>query len=274
MIYSQKTYRMKQRKQSIFVQPLDKPDIFYKDSVVYISEDRNDLPTKSPINDRRASYVSVHSVRFEGEKSHFKLFTMFANMLDLKVLTNCPFLLYVSGKVFSSLVIVVPYIYVPYMMTSHDILLSQASLAMSVLALTNGCGRLLCGLCTQYPDYVFAIQGTSGSIATVCILVLPNCSTTLHFYIITGIYGLAIAPLITLNTTALVRMVGMNGLSTAYGVQETIYGISNMVGPTLFGMAHDYFGNYQVPFYMAGACFGAGAVLTFVASKVHFRQKH
>ena len=159
-------------------------------------------------------------------------------------------------------------------MTSHEILLSQASLAMSVLALTNGCGRLLSGLCTHYPDHVFAIQGTSGSIATICILVLPHCSTTLHFYFITGIYGLAIAPLVTLNTTALVRMVGMNGLSTAYSVQETIYGISNMVGPTLVGMAHDYFDNYRVPFYMAGACFGCGAVLTFVASKVHFRQKH
>ena len=99
---------MKQRKQSVLVQPLDKPDIFYTDSVAYVDEDINGLPTKSAINDRRASYVSVHSVRFEGEKSHSKLVTMFANMLDLKVLTNCSFLLYIIGKVFFYLVIYMP----------------------------------------------------------------------------------------------------------------------------------------------------------------------
>ena len=145
---------------------------------------------------------------------------------------------------------------------------------MSVLALANGIGRLLCGLATKYPDFACAIQGTTCSIGTVCIFLLPHCTTTLQFYVVMGVYGLVIAPLVVLNTTAMVNMVGMSGLSTAYGITETIYGIANVAGPTLIGMAHDYFKNYQIPFYLAGCCFGAGVVISFVTSKVYFGQKY
>ena len=115
---------------------------------------------------------------------------------------------------------------------------------------------------TKYSDYAFVIQGTFSSVATACFFLLLHCSSTTHFYVIAGIYGLTTSPLVVLKTTALVNMVGMNGLSTAYGITETVFGSSNMIGATLIaGMAHDYFGNYRIPFYLAGTCFGTGSVL-------------
>ena len=62
----------------------------------------------------------------------------------------------------------------------------------------------------------------------------------------------------------------MNSLSTAYGLTQTTYGIGNMVGPALVGLAHDYFENYLIPFCLVGACFSVGAVSCFVTSKLHF----
>ena len=156
------------------------------------------------------------------------------------------------------------------MMTLQDIPPAQASLAMSVLALSNGIGRLLCGLATQYADYVLIIQGIFSTVAAVCLFLLPHCTSPLHFYVAVGIYGLTLAPIVVLNTTALVKIVGMDGLSTAYGINETIFGIGSMVGPTLIGMAHDYFGDYQIPFYLAGTCFGFGVIINFITSNLLF----
>ena len=106
------------------------------------------------------------------------------------------------------------------------------------------------------------------------MFLLPHCSSTLHFYVVSGIYGLAIAPLTVLDSTALVNMVGMNGLSTAYGITETIYGIGFVVGPTLIGMAHNYFESFQLPFYFAGGSFAIGVAISFITSIVHFRGKY
>ena len=158
-------------------------------------------------------------------------------------------------------------------MTSYEILPSQASLAMCVLAISNGVGRLLSGFSTKYPDYACVVQGTCCINAMVCLFLLPHCSSAIHFYIATGLYGLNIAPLLVLNTTAMVNIVGMNALSTAYGISETIYGFGCIVGPILIGIAHEFFDNYVIPFYLGGACFALASAFSFITSKVHFGQK-
>ena len=178
--------------------------------------------------------------------------------------------MFLVGKVFNALVISVPYIFVPHMMTLQDISSSETSLAMSVLAVSNGLGRLLSGLSTNYPNNVFIVQGIFGSIATLCMFVLPHCSNVYQFCVTTGIYGISIAPLIVLNTTALVNIVGMDSLSTAFGMMATICGFSGMIGPTVIGMMHDCFENYQIPFYMAGTTFGVSAAFSYITSRVHF----
>ena len=175
--------------------------------------------------------------------------------------------MYSVAKFFYAMITIVPYIYVPHMMSSQKISPAYGSMAMSVLAVSNGVGRLLSGLFTKYSQYALVIQGAACSVSTICLFILPHCSSTIQFCIVTGIYGISIAPLLVLNSTILVNIVGMNGLSTAYGIDETIYGAGAIMGPTLIGIAVDYFGSYNVPFYLAGGCFGIAVTMSFITSK-------
>ena len=247
------------------IEPLDRADIFYRHSIVVIDDE--DLQTKAPAFDRKASYVSVHSVKLqEARKSLIRSF--FANMFDKEICTNKTFWVYMVAKFLFALILVVPHIYIPNMMTSHELSSAHGGIAMSVLAASHGVGRLLSGLFTKYSQHALTIQGAACSVSTLSLIALPHCSTSLQFYIAAGVYGLSIAPKCVLNSTILVNIVGMAGLSTAYGMEETIYGVGAMIGPILVGMSVDYFESYHVPFYLAGACFGMAVIINSITSKL------
>ena len=191
----------------------------------------------------------------------------FNNMFDRKVFSNKAFSLYCFGRILSDFMMLTPYIHIPYMMLSHGISLNEGSIAMSVLAASNGIGRILSGLATNFPQHTLAIQGLSRAGAAICFFVLPNCVTSLHFFIMTGIYGLAIAPLTVVKTTVMVNIVGMNLLTSAYGISETIYGFGVCAGPTIIATILLYFSTYHIPFYLGGLCFTLAVALDWVTLK-------
>ena len=108
--------------------------------------------------------------------------------------------------------------------------------------------------------------------ATACIFLLPECRTVTHFFALAGVYGLTIAPLVVLNTTVCVEIVGMNLLTSAYGISETIYGFGVCAGPTIIATILLYFSTYHIPFYLGGLCFTLAVALDWVTLKFYSKK--
>ena len=255
---------------TLSVDVIDRTDIFYRGSVELLENDL--LPVKAPLRNKRLSYMAVNTDKLRLSKAELAETSFLSRMLDRTILSNRSFLIYMVARFMFFLVLVVPYIYIPFMMIEHGIHLHDASIAVSIIAATNGLGRVLSGLSSRHPQHALAIQGFTCSVATVCIFLLPECRTVTHFFAVAGVYGLTIAPLVVLNTTVCVEIVGMNLLTTAYGISETVYGLGVMLGPPLVGIAMDHFDDHHVPFCMAGTCFGLAVILNFITWKIKHGQ--
>ena len=117
-------------------------------------------------------------------------------------------------------------------------------------------------------QHAILVLGYSGLICGVSLLFLSLCSSPVHFCIFAAVYGFHLSPMIVLESTAIVQLVGMELLSTACGLRETLFGMVTISGPLVFGCAVDYFGNYNMPFLLAGSSYAFGAVLLFVLWKI------
>ena len=69
----------------------------------------------------------------------------------------------------------------------------------------------------------------------------------------------------------MVRLVGMDLLTTAYGFNESAYGLMVLIGPVVIGFFVDYFGQYKEPFYIAAGCMATASVLHQVCDVLNKR---
>ena len=207
----------------------------------------------------RASIVSlefVPEVRQLASSDSESIKLVLKNMFHPAVFTNPGFVFYSISRLFQNFALLIPYMYLPSLMLSvgSKLTSSQASYAISILGASNLVSRLSCGIVTKFPHHSIKICTISQLLAGVCLAVYPHCSEAYHFYIVTALYGLMIGPLIALITVNMVSLVGLDLLGTAYGFNESAYGLMVLIGPVVIGFFLEYFGQYQEPFYIAAGC--------------------
>ena len=231
------------------VLPLERPDIMYRGSIVSLPEDLEGRLTKAVSDNRRLSFVAV--VERDNDGRGFKLFLK--KMFDPKVFTNSAFVYYSISRMLKNFALLIPHMYLPSLMLSvgSKITSAHASYAISILGISNLVSRLGSGIMTKFPHHSLKINTICLLLAAVTLAVYPHCIEAYHFYITTAMYGLLIGPLSALTTVNMVQLVGMDLLTTAYGFNESAYGLMVLVGPVVIGFFVDYFGQYKEPLYIA-----------------------
>ena len=105
----------------------------------------------------------------------------------------------------------------------------------------------------------------------VSVLCMPLCTTYTSFIVVALFFGLFVAAYISLTSIVLVDLLGLDNLTSAFGLLVLFRGISSMVGPPVAGSVIDATvdsdGNvsYDVAFYLAGALLVVSSLISFGA---------
>ena len=147
--------------------------------------------------------------------------------------TNKRFVIYLAAYALAGLVITIPVILLPTMLTDLGITLYQASLGITIIGVSNMFGRLLCGLLDFCPQHTIKTLGLSAMTSGLSMAFMAPYRSMLVTYIVCGCYGLLTGPIMALGPPAMVRLVKKENLSTAMGLSETTYGIVLLAGKNI-----------------------------------------
>ena len=103
----------------------------------------------------------------------------------------------------------------------------------------------------------------------VCTMILPLCTTYGTFVAVALAFGFFVAAYISLTSIVLVELLGIDNLTSAFGLLVLFRGVFCMVGPPVAGSVFDQTQRYDISFYMAG---GFLIVAAFVSSMAHVLQ--
>jgi len=142
----------------------------------------------------------------------------------------------------------------------------QAALALTILAVFNGLGRILFG---SFSDTVGSRKALVLLFALIggAMFLLPYANTLLLIYTFAGIIGLCFGGFLAVYPPLTADCFGARDFSVNYGLVFLGYGGGCFLGPLLGGYIYDMTQNYFMAFNLAGLLAFAGAALVFFCLK-------
>ncbi len=137
----------------------------------------------------------------------------------------------------------------------------QAAFAITILAVCNGAGRILCGALSDKIGRKKTLTIIFGLIG-ITMLFLYFMTPLLALYTAAGIIGLCFGGFLSVYPPTTADFFGMKHFGTNYGLVFMGYGIGCFVGPWLGGMVYDVTGSYLVAFAIAGVLALLGAIVS------------
>ncbi|KFD71499.1 hypothetical protein M514_06367 [Trichuris suis] len=186
------------------------------------------------------------------------------NMVNYRLLSHPSMLILCVANIVGMLGFYVPFVYLTAYAESLGSTKEQSSLLLSVIGITNTIGRVLFGwISDQRWVTALTINNVSllfcGALTSLCMVF--GTYTLLMTYSV--LFGLFIAPYISLTAVILVEEVGLEQLTNAFGLLVLARGVSAMVGSPIGGAVYDSTGAYKFSFLVAGA-------LIFISGLIHY----
>ena len=278
---------------------MSRRDIFYSGSIRSIQDEQVDTEILG-LSPNRQSFVSIrasavarpsfviarnsivsqtslcpsqhhHQVEEEEEDS---MRNVIKNMLDPSLMKDPRFLLIGISNLFGFLGFFVPFIYLPSLaVTMEGVTADQGAKLLSVIGIANTLGRILCGFVADFAwvDSLCVIN-ISFLLTAASILLFPFLTTFTEFVILSLVFGVCIASLITLTSIVLVDVLGLERLTSAFGLLTMFRGLATMLGPPIAGLVYEASGSYSPAFYVAASFLLLAGLVSILADIVRRRQ--
>ena len=164
------------------------------------------------------------------------------------------------------LAVYVPYVYLPNMTHQRGISSESAAFIISLIGVSNTIGRVIIGAFVDLP-WVSSLVVTNISLimSGVCLFIFPFCYDYTSFSMVALMLGLFVSAFISLTSIVLVDLLGLDSLTSSFGMLVLCRGIASILGPPLAGLVFDWSQDYNASFYMAGGFFVFGGILSFIA---------
>ena len=274
-------------------------DIFYTGSIRNLDED-DDAETVG-LRPNRQSYVSIGGMKgvkgsqgrqifmprnslidtaiVEKEEQEEKeddsgIVSVLKTMLNPTILKDPKFLLIGISNLFGFLGFYVPFVYLPSMAATHEgVSKDQAALLLSIIGISNTCGRIISGYMSDFywVDSLFVVN-CSLVLSSVCVFLFPLITTFEGLVVMGLLFGLFIAAYISLTSIVLVDVMGIENLTSAFGLLTMFRGAASIVGPPIAGAVYEATQSYNISFYLAGSFLMAAGLTGVLADIVRRRQ--
>ncbi|XP_064618464.1 monocarboxylate transporter 12-B-like [Liolophura sinensis] len=246
--------------------PLDKKDIFYSGSIPNLRK----LQPGSSVEERKVtvggSGLTICSEEENDGSTRWKCSAgatkVLKDMLDFSLISSPTLLIYLISCLLVMIGFFVPFAYIPALAIELGIDSTRAALLVSILGITNTIGRIISGLLSDrsWVDCVL-VNNTTLIFGGLITIAVPFLSTFLHLAIYAALYGLSISPFVSLRSVILVELLGLDKLTTAFGLVIFSQGVSSYLGSPIAGTLSDSTGSYNIAFYMAGSALIASGMM-------------
>lgn len=136
----------------------------------------------------------------------------------------------------------------------------QGALALTVLAVFNGLGRVLAGhLSDRLGGRTILI--TLFLMIAAGMVLLASSQHIAMFYVVTAMIGLSFGGFLAVYPPLTAEFFGAENFSVNYGLVFIGYGSGCFAGPVLGGIVYDWFHSYSIAFYSAAGFALLGALM-------------
>jgi len=247
--------------------PMSRKDVFYTGSIINMVEEepgdtlRNNVASYvslgkgSNVLMPRDSLVFAYKEAEEAQEEEKHMMQIILSMMNTQLLKDPKFILICVSNVFGFLGFYVPFIYLPSLASSHpDITSKQAALLLSVIGISNTFGRILTGWMSDLPRVdSLVVVSSSLLLSSLCVFLLPTVSTYYMLLVLGSLFGLTIAAYISLTSIVLVDLMGLENLTSSFGLLTMFRGAASIVGPPIAGSVYAATDSLNISFYLAGA---------------------
>ena len=103
----------------------------------------------------------------------------------------------------------------------------------------------------------------------IVTFVVPFCHGYTSYVVISVFFGIFVAAYISLSSVVLVNLLGLDNLTSAFGLLVLFRGASSMLGTPVAGSVYDATQSYDASFYVSGAFLMAAAVVSELADVLY-----
>jgi len=158
----------------------------------------------------------------------------------LTVLKNLPFSLVMLSNLPAVMGLYIPYMYLPGITQQRGLTKSQSALLISLIGGFNTGGRIVSGAVTDHPkvDALFLtfLALLSGAF---CPLIMSWCYDFWSYSFVCILFGFSLSAWPAVTSSMLVELLGLQLLTSAYGVLTCMRGLGAFLGPPLAGFVLD-----------------------------------
>ncbi|TRY63483.1 hypothetical protein TCAL_06855 [Tigriopus californicus] len=292
------------------VRPLYRKDVFYSGSVANLVHDEDHQSRRMshvpsfanldeyrhsvisiPKTPRRQSMLSMH--RGSIVASHLSIpqhirkaslaeddpdlnepgLSTLREMLNLELLGNKMFLLIGISNVFGMLGFYTPFVYLPNMANLRGVEIDDANFLISIIGISNTLGRVFSGWMSDF-SWVnpFVVTNVAVLCSGISVFVLPLCQGYISYTAIALLFGLFTAAYVSLTSIVLVQTLGLDKLTSAFGLLVLFRGVASVVGPPIAGSIFDATQSYDISFYMGGVFLAIAAIVSTAADILNRRS--
>ncbi|NWR46713.1 MOT2 protein, partial [Regulus satrapa] len=184
------------------------------------------------------------------------------------------FVLYAIFGILAAMSFFVPPLFLVPLSYSLGIDESWTASLLSILAMMDFGGRLLCGwYANLHVTKTIHLLAMTITLISTSLMLLPLANSYLSLAIFTGFYGFFFGTTVAIHITVLADVVGMPEFDSALGLFMLIRSTGGFVGPLLAGLIVDVAGDYRAVFYMAGATLVLSAGFLVILDQLQQRKK-
>ncbi|NXR50118.1 MOT2 protein, partial [Hippolais icterina] len=184
------------------------------------------------------------------------------------------FVLYAIFGILAAMSFFVPPLFLVPLSYSLGIDESWTASLLSILAMVDFGGRLLCGwYANLHVTKTIHLLAMTIVLISTSLMLLPLAHNYLSLAIFTGFYGFFFGTTVAIHITVLADVVGMPEFDSALGLFMLIRSTGGFVGPPLAGLIVDRAGDYRAGFYMAGATLVLSAGFLIILDQRQQRKK-
>jgi len=258
--------------------PFSKMDLFYGGSVTKLMKNENSASTWNEFRSLLLTSQRISMDDKEGEtekqKKDESIWDMAKNMINLELLKDPRFLLFGICTFSATLGFFVPYVYLINMAKAVDgIDKEKAPFLISIIGIANIIGKLFTGWFTDLTCVnSFLVKNIFICLTGVSIILLPFCTAYWMFSVVAAMFGF-FSSFVILRTIVLVELLGLEKLTSAFGLLALFEGTGALLGSPIAGGIYKARGNYDVPFYTAGGFFVLASLIGVVVQLLQRKKQ-
>ncbi|XP_033728894.1 monocarboxylate transporter 12-like [Pecten maximus] len=197
------------------------------------------------------------------------------DVFDLSLLTYPVFILQTFARFLYLIGYNIPFSYLPAQGESIELSSHESALLISIIGISGTISRILIGYISDKRCVnTLVLNSTMLMIGGLATCFVPYYTTFEVLSLYSATYGAVAASFASLLTINLVKLIGLQNLNRALGLQLLCMGIGSFIGSPIAGVLSETSNNYNNAFYFGGVFIGLAGLVSLPLTRLANRKQN